>query len=112
MNFNKSTVRLYYLHIFFMHIKFQDDQILIVMSSINYLNSSFYSLKLCIKDEFIDQIVNYIWLASKLACKLRTYRACNSTVEFSKYEFNKKLLDDVTFFRITSSVTWTQPYIS
>ena len=27
-----------------------------------------------------------------LACMLRTYRTCNSTVEFSKYEFNNKLL--------------------
>ena len=33
-------------------------------------------------------------------------------VEFSKYEFNNKLLGGVTFFRITFGVTWTQPYIS
>ena len=32
--------------------KFQDDQRLIDMSSINYLVSSFSSLKLCIKCEF------------------------------------------------------------
>jgi len=43
---------------------------------------------------------------------LRTYRACNSTVRYSKYEFNNKLLGGVTFFRITSGVTRTQPYIS
>ena len=42
---------------------------------------------------------------------LRTYRTCNPTVGFSKYEFNNKLLDDVTFFRITLGVTRTQPYI-
>ena len=45
VNFDKSTVRLHYLHIFFIHIKLQGDQILIVMSSINRLNSSFCSLK-------------------------------------------------------------------
>ena len=45
VNFDKSTVRLHYLHIFFMLTKFQCDQRLIGMSSINYLNSSFCSLK-------------------------------------------------------------------
>ena len=44
-NFDKSTVRLYYLYIFSMLTKFQGDQKLIVMSSINCINSSFYSLK-------------------------------------------------------------------
>ena len=82
------------------------------MSSINCLDSSFSSLKQCIKDEFIDQMVNYIQLAWKLACMLRTYRTCNPMVRFSKYKFNNKLLGDVAFFRITSGVTWTQPYIS
>ena len=43
--------------------KFQDDQRLIVMSSINCLNSSFCSLKYCIKDDFKDQMVNYTRLA-------------------------------------------------
>ena len=47
----------------------------------------------------------------KLACMLRTYIAWKPTVGFSKYEFNNKLLGGVLFFRITSSVTWTQPYI-
>ena len=41
VNFDKSTVRLYYLCIFSILSKFQGDQILIVMLSINYLNSSF-----------------------------------------------------------------------
>ena len=63
MNFNKSTVILHYLHIFFMHTKFQGDQRLIVMSSINCLNSSFCILKQRIKDEFKDEIVNYVRLA-------------------------------------------------
>ena len=43
---------------------------------------------------------------------LRPYITCNPTVGFSKYEINNKLLDGVTFFRVTSSATWTQPYIS
>ena len=64
------------------------------------------------KDEFIDQMVNYIQLTWKLSCMLRTYRAYNPTVGFSKYEFNNKLLGGVTFFRITLGVTRTQPYIS
>ena len=42
---------------------------------------------------------------------LRIYRTCNPTVGFSKYEFNNKLLDDVTLFIITLGVTRTQPYI-
>ena len=56
-------------------------------------------------------MVNNIWFAWKLACILRIYRTCNPMVGFSKYEFNNKLLDDVIFFRITSGVIWTQPYI-
>ena len=52
-------------------------------------------------------------MAWKLACMLRTYRTCNPTVGFSKYEFDNKLLVGVTFFKlVTSGVTWTQPYIS
>ena len=59
----------------------------------------------------MDQIVNYIWLTWKLACMLRTYRTCDSNVEFSKYEFYNKLLSGVILFRVTPSVTWTQLYI-
>ena len=51
------------------------------------------------KNEFIDKKVNYIWLAWKLACMLKTYKTCNPTIGFSKYEFNYKLLGDVTFFK-------------
>ena len=57
-------------------------------------------------------MLNYTKLAWKLACMLRIYRICNPMVEFSKYEFNNKLLGGVTFFRVTSGVTWTQSYIS
>ena len=44
-----------------------------------------------------------------MAWILRTYRICNSTVEFSKYEFYNKLLGGVTLFRVIPGVTWTQP---
>ena len=57
-------------------------------------------------------MVNYIQLAWKLVCVLRTYRTCNLIVGFTKYEFNNKLLGCVTFFRVTLDVTQTQPYIS
>ena len=42
---------------------------------------------------------------------LRTYKTGNPTVEFSKYEFNNKLLVGVTFFRVISGVTCTKLYI-
>ena len=112
MNFDKSTVKLHYFHIFFMLTKFQGDQRLIATSLISCLNSSFCSLKWCIRDEFKYKMVNYIRLAMKLAYMLRTYRTRNSIIKFSKYEFNNKLLGGVTFFKVTSGVTWTQPYIS
>ena len=44
-----------------------------------------------------------------MVCILKTYRKCNSTVRFSKYEFNNKLLSDVTLLRVILGVTWTQP---
>ena len=53
------------------------------------------------KDEFMDQMVNKIQLIWKLACMLRTYRTCNSTVRFSKYEFYNKLLCGVILLRVT-----------
>ena len=46
-------------------------------------------------------MINYI----QLACMLRKYKTCNPMVGFSKYEFNNKLLGDVTFFRVTTRVT-------
>ena len=41
----------------------------------------------------------------KLACILRTYRICTSTVGFSKYEFNNKLLSDVILLKVIPSIT-------
>ena len=57
----------------------------------------------------MDRMVNYIRLAWKLVCILRTYRTYNSTVGFSKYEFNNKLLGGVTLLRVILGVTWAQP---
>ena len=48
----------------------------------------------------------------KIDMHVRPYRTCNPMVGFSKYEFNNKLLGDVTILRITTCVTWTQLYIS
>ena len=45
-------------------------------------------------------MIDYI----QLACMLRTYRICNSTVGFSKYEFNNKLLHGITLLRVTTLV--------
>ena len=41
-----------------------------------------------------------------MACTLKTYRTCNLTIGFSKHEFNKNLLSNVTLIRVTSNVTW------
>ena len=57
----------------------------------------------------MDRMINYIQLAWKLACMLRTYRTYNATVGFSKYELNNKLLDGVILFKVAPGVTLTQP---
>ena len=56
----------------------------------------------------MNKIVNNIQLAWKLACMLRTYRTCNPTVRFPKYEFNNKLLGGVILLGIRLGVIWTQ----
>ena len=53
-------------------------------------------------------MVNNIQLTWKLVQILRAYKVCNLRVRFSKYEFYIKLFDDVTLFRVTPSVIWTQ----
>ena len=58
----------------------------------------------------MDEMINNIRLAWKLACMLKTYKICNPTVKFPKYEFNNKLLGVITLLRLTLGVTWTQPY--
>ena len=57
----------------------------------------------------MDLMVSYIRLAWKLACMLKTYRTCNSTVRFSIYEFNNKLYGVIILLRVTPEITWTQP---
>ena len=52
----------------------------------------------------MDRMVNYIWLVWNLTCKLRIYRTCNSTVGFSKYKFNIKLLSGIILLKVTSGV--------
>ena len=100
-NFDKFIVKLHYFHIFFILAKFQNDYKSITISSINCLNLSFISLKLCIKNKFIIQMVNN----TQLAYMLRSYRTRNPAVRFLKYEFNNKLLNVVTLFRITLGIT-------
>ena len=60
VNFENLTVRLHVLIIFFMHVKFQEDQRSIAISSTNVKISNFYDIKLYIKNKFIDRIVNNI----------------------------------------------------
>ena len=50
-------------------------------------------------------MVNSIQLIWQLAWMLRTYRTCDLTLRFSKYEFYNKLLGEVTLFRVTQGVT-------
>ena len=55
----------------------------------------------------MDQMVNNIRLTWKLACMVRTYKTYDPIVRFLKYEFNNKLLGNVTLFRVTPYRTWT-----
>ena len=57
------------------------------------------------KNEFTDWMINNIQLTSKLAWMLKTYKTCNSTVRFSKYEFYNKLLSGVILLRVISGIT-------
>ena len=50
----------------------------------------------------MDRMVNNI----QLTWILKTYRTCNSTVRFSKYEYYNKLLGSVTLFRVTLDVIY------
>ena len=50
-------------------------------------------------------MVNNIQLTWKLARMLRTYRICNSTMRFSKYEFYIKLLGSIILLRVIPGVT-------
>ena len=54
----------------------------------------------------MGEMVNNIQLAWKLAYMLKTYKTCNPMIRL--YEFNNKLLGNVTLFRVTSGIIWTQ----
>ena len=47
----------------------------------------------------------------QLARMLRTYRLCNSAIEFLKYELYIKLLGSITLFRVTPGIIWIQSSI-
>ena len=59
----------------------------------------------------MDRMINYIRMTWKLAWLLRTYRTCNLTVRFSRYELYNKLLDGVILFKVILGVTKPNPYI-
>ena len=71
MNFDKFNIRLYFLIISSILVKFQENKKSITMSSIKYLISSLYSLKLCMKNKFVDQMVNIIRFERNLTSMLR-----------------------------------------
>ena len=47
--------------------------------------ASLCNLKLCIKYNLINHMVNNIWLSQNLIYVLRALGKCNSTIRFSKY---------------------------
>ena len=72
VNFDKFIIELHFIYISFILAKFLEDPRLIAMSSIKYLNSKFCSLILCIKNKFMNRIVNNIRLIRNLTYVLRT----------------------------------------
>ena len=72
MNFKNLIIELHVLIISFILENFQKNQKSTAMSSKNIKSSSFCDLKLCIKNNFIDQIVNNNQFEQNLICMLRT----------------------------------------
>ena len=75
VKFENLTIRLHVFIIFFMLAKFQNfkkikDQLLCHQTNVKI--SGFCNIKLCIKNKFIDWIVNNIWIERNLTCILRT----------------------------------------
>ena len=52
----------------------------------------------------MGRIVNNIQLTWILVWMLKTYRTCNLTIGFLKYEFYNNLLGGVILLRVTSGV--------
>ena len=53
----------------------------------------------------MDQVVNSIRLTRKLTHTLKTYKTYNLKMKILKYEFNNKLLIDITLLKVISVVT-------
>ena len=114
MNFDKSTVRLHYIHIFFMITKFQGDQRSIIMSSINYLNSSFLVTKntyiLILGDEFriSSPLVSLWWCEYFVTQGLPFFMTYSDKINISSpictsWWWN---IDFVTNFKIVYNIWW------
>ena len=72
-NYDKFTIRLNFFIIFSTFANFQENRISKAMSSKKKnLNSYFCSFKLCIKNKFMNQIVNNIKFKRNLTCILTT----------------------------------------
>ena len=73
VNYDKFTIRLNFLIISSVFANLQANKISIAMSlEKKNLNSCFCSFKLCIKNKFMDQIVNNIKFKRNLTYMLRT----------------------------------------
>ena len=91
VNFDESIIRLYFLLTSFILAKFLKHQKSITMSSITCLNLNFCSLKLCMKNKFMDWIVNNIKLVWNLTCMLTVKNIKNMQLIF-------KICSHVKFF--------------
>ena len=86
VNFDKFIIELYFLLIPSMLGKFSKNQKSIILSSIKYVNfSSFYYLKSCVKNKFINQIVNNIIRTQNMTYVLKIKRIFNPMIKFSKF---------------------------
>ena len=77
-NIEKLTIKLYVFIISTILAKFQEDQRSIAMSSIKYLNFKFLWSNLCLKNKFIDQIVNNIWFNIKFDMYVKNIKEIQS----------------------------------
>ena len=86
VNFDKFIIELYFLLIPSMLGKFSKNQKSIILSSIKYvIFSSFYNLKSCVKNKFINKIVNNIIRTQNMTYVLKIKRIFNPMIKFSKF---------------------------
>ena len=83
-----------------MHVKFQEDQKLIAISSNNVKISNFYDLILCIKNKFIDWIVNNIRFEQNLIYMLRTQKHEIQRLDFQNSHPKKKYMRNLKSFSL------------